>query len=284
MISSSVLLAAGAGIVFALHAARSRCSNSHTDASVKTADGVTLPLEITGPSDAPVRLIVGHGLGSSDPSIKDHTDDSSREVLEPILEEVGCRAVWYTARGHGQTTGWESFSWSQFSWENLAKDMLCVAEQLSITRFVAAGNSMGAATALCAALENPDRVQALILYRVPTIWETRQARQQALLRSAETLKAKHPEGWPYYATIRGAAETNLPPKSDPRWASLRKIPILILCHEQDKVHPVSSGVALTELLPHARLEVSSSQDASRQDFPPIVTKWLQNVLMQEIHT
>lgn len=140
----------------------------------RTEDGTTLPFEVCGPVTAPLRILVAHGLGGSNPSAKDHREDATRPVLEPTLAVVGCRAVWYTARGHGSSTGWEQGGIEQFLWPRLAQDMLAVADWLSLDRFIAAGNSMGAASAIFAALQYPGRVSALIIYRPPCIWETRQ--------------------------------------------------------------------------------------------------------------
>ena len=121
--------------------------------SALLVNGVTLPFEIVGPSSGRVCVVVGHGLGSSDPSAKSHADDASRPVLVPAVEAAGVRAVWYTARGHGASTGWEGGDPAQFSWPALASDMLSVAAATcGPARFVASGNSMGAATALSAAL------------------------------------------------------------------------------------------------------------------------------------
>ena len=92
--------------------------------SALLVNGVTLPFEIVGPSSGRVCVVVGHGLGSSDPSAKSHADDASRPVLVPAVEAAGVRAVWYTARGHGASTGWEGGDPAQFSWPALASDML----------------------------------------------------------------------------------------------------------------------------------------------------------------
>ena len=122
---------------------------------------------------------------------------------------------------------------------------------------------------------------SVVIYRPPTIWETRQARRETLVNQANKLKASHPHGWPYYAVVRGSAECNLPLVSDTRWANLSGIPILILCHGEDEVHPISSGIALTKLLPHARLEVAANESCANIEFPHIVSTWLRGVLEQQ---
>ena len=163
-------------------------------------------------------------------------------------------------------------------WLRLAEDMHAVADTLSLSRYIAAGNSMGAATALCAGLQRPERVAGLIIYRPPLIWEARQARHDQLVAWAKKLQASHPPGWSYYEAVRGAAECNLPPISDARWTGLRSTPILILCHGEDAIHPVSSGTALKSVLPHARLEVAADEASARAEFPAVVAGWLRGVL------
>ena len=183
---SSVVLVAGASVAAGVVIARRlrRLSNS------VTVGRVDLPYELCGPPTAPVDIVVSHGLGSSGPSTKSHADDASRSVLLPAIIAAGRRGVWYTARGHGVSHVWEDGSTDQFLWPRLAEELLAVAEQLCSARtFIVAGNSMGAATALCAALQSPERVAGVILYRVPTIWETRAARRDALLAKVDALRA-----------------------------------------------------------------------------------------------
>ena len=143
-----------------------------------------------------------------------------------------------------------------------------MADAHGLERFVAAGNSMGAATALCAALDCSERIAALVLYRVPTIWEERTARTRQLQQKADAL------GGVARDVLRGAAATNLPPRDDARWGRLRATPILILAHGEDNVHPVSSAEALHALLPHAILHVASNQEAAEAAFPAKLASWL----------
>lgn len=105
-----------------------------------------------------------------------------------------------------------------------------------------------------------------------------QARRESLIAKANELQAKHPSGWPYYKAVRGSAACDLPPASDARWDGLRSMPILILCHGEDEVHPISSGNALAQLLPHARLEICENESSAKETFPAIVSSWLHGVL------
>lgn len=247
---------------------------------VRTPDGIALPYEITGPTSSPLRLVVGHGLGSSDPSAKSHASDASRDILLPVLDSVSMSASFFTARGHGESSGWEGKGTEQFHWRNLAKDVVAVAEELELPKFIAVGNSMGAATMLCLALQQPERVAALILYRPPTIFEARASRRSELIKKAEELRSAHGARWPYYETLVGSAECNLPPASDPCWQALRsrRLPVLILSHGEDAVHPIQSGVELAGLLGDScTLQVAANEAEAQVCFPPLVRAFLQQV-------
>ena len=247
--------------------------------TAETSDGVVLPLErrFATSADAALQLVVAHGLGGNDPSQKHHTGDLARSlVLEALELDTLARTVsvlFYTARGHGRSHGWEWRGSAQFQWARLASDMLCVASVVG-DRFVALGNSMGSATALLAAMAQPERVAALVLYRPPTGWEARQVRRVALLAKASRLHAALPR-WPHHEVLRGAAECNFPSRDDERaWTAIRDTPTLILCHGDDPVHPVATGIALHELLPASELHVAVDLAAAEIEFPSVLAAWL----------
>ena len=50
--------------------------------------------------------------------------------------------------------------------------------------------------------------------------------------------------------------------------------MLILGHGEDAVHPLSSALALHELVPHAQLETAASQREAEIEFPAKVATWL----------
>ena len=78
-----------------------------------------------------------------------------------LLARRGYRLVAYDARGHGDSepaptpTGYE--------YQDLVGDLREVLDELRLERPVLAGSSMGAATALALALEEPQRVAGLVL-------------------------------------------------------------------------------------------------------------------------
>lgn len=220
----------------------------------------------------------GHGLTSS-------TEQETRAGLRPWSElAAGWEVIQVDARGHGESTG--SPEPDVYRWPCLAADLLAVADALGHERFVAGGASMGAATALHAAVMAPERVAALVLVIPPTAWATRaeQAasyREDAALTEREGIEAlieKEAASPPIPifaglsepgklararlealdasllpAILRGAAASDLPA---PEVVSELRAPSLILAWEGDDGHPLSSAQQLHELLPHARLSVA----------------------------
>ncbi len=200
------------------------------------------------------------------------------------------RIVRYDARGHGESSG--TTDARDYRWETMAQDMLSLAESVATAsgagKYVLGGISMGAATALEAAVQRPDRVAGLILVLPPTAWDTR-PRQAAIYRrmamisgllgaapyrlldwlpkpvsdnafsrlALATIKGLAKANPRFMqATLKGAAMPDMPPKS--KLGKLR-VPTLILAWEDDKAHPVSTARALAETLPDIyKLSISGS--------------------------
>ncbi|MDF2691335.1 MAG: hypothetical protein K0S29_1190 [Gammaproteobacteria bacterium] len=197
-----------------------------------------------------------------------------------------CKLIRYDARGHGESRA--SYNPCDYTWENLVNDMLAIADSLGVERFIAGGASMGAATALYAAIKAPERVLGLILNIPPSAWEVRKARAEQLLQETELMESKGLENLiqmrrqapiPKFfkdepdllsnaneelrshdfkalcAQQRGAALSNLPSREI--IASL-KIPSLILARQDDPLHPLSMAHELNHLLKGSRLIVSEN--------------------------
>src|SRR5206468_3265300 len=94
------------------------------------------------------------------------------------------RVIRWDARGHGLSSG--APVPDDYRWDNLARDLIALADELGIDQFVAGGASMGAATALHAAIQAPERVLGLVLMLAPTAYETRDE-QADLYRAAAVL-------------------------------------------------------------------------------------------------
>ena len=111
--------------------------------------GVRLGLSVDG-EGVPVVLL--HGLTAS-----------RRYVVmgSKALERSGHRVIAYDARGHGASS--PASRSDAYAYADLGSDLLAVLDSLDISRAVLAGASMGAHTALWAALHAPSRVAGLVV-------------------------------------------------------------------------------------------------------------------------
>lgn len=240
-------------------------------------------------------LVWGHGLTSS----RKGDQSSPLAGLLPAAAAAGWRCIRYDARGHGTSPAPPDAA--QYRWDVLADDMAEVATAAGVGRFVAAGASMGAATALFAALAHPDRVTGLVLVIPPTAWETRAAQgagyetmagiaeakgidrlvalsraqppttmfgDEGKARSLENLAAMDPGAFPH--VMRGAAASDLPA---PETLRSVHVPTLVLSWAHDAGHPVSTGERLAEEIPGAELHVADTPDAVAQ-WPTTLTEFL----------
>ena len=112
------------------------------------ATGVSLSGEEAG-QGAPVVLL--HGLTAT-----------RRYVVQGsnLLARRGHRIISYDARGHGESS--PAPERTAYEYADLVADLGHVIGDLGLDRPVLVGSSMGAATALALALEEPDRVSALV--------------------------------------------------------------------------------------------------------------------------
>lgn len=195
---------------------------------------------------------------------------------------AGFRIVRWDARGHGDSAGTPDPD--TFRWDELARDALALADALEIDRFAAGGVSMGAATALHAAVLAPDRISALVLALAPTAYETRAAQAGIYTDDADLVEQRGLEAYVERANqrpipeilapmaevyrsafnpaideallpaaLRGAARSDLPGAE--QIASLQ-VPALILAWDTDPGHPLATAERLVELLPEAELHVA----------------------------
>lgn len=244
-----------------------------------TVREIELAWQRSGASDSPV--VWAHGL------------NSSRAGEEPFglvdwSKTPELDVVRYDARGHGES-GFSTEP-TTYSWDNMARDQLELTEALGIDTYVAAGASLGAATALHAAVLAPERISKLLLVIPPTGWETRAAQAdfysaiadvidteglQPIADGAKNLDVPDPfkgsDDWlelrmagilnddpvRMAGRFRGATTANLPDR-----AAVADIeaPTLILAWSGDPGHPVSSAEEILGLLPNASLDIASTFD------------------------
>jgi pimeloyl-ACP methyl ester carboxylesterase len=96
-------------------------------------------------------LVLVHGLTAT-----------RRNVVQGsrLLARQGCRLIAYDARGHGESD--PAPEASEYEYADLVADLRAVLEELEVECPVLVGSSMGAATAMALALEEPERVSALV--------------------------------------------------------------------------------------------------------------------------
>ena len=240
-------------------------------------------------------LIWGHGLTSC----MAHEDQAG--LFDWSSTTSKNRLVRYDARGHGFSLGSDDFV--DYEWANLALDMTALADELEIESFVAGGASMGAATAIWAAISNPRRIKGMILTIPPTAWDTRvrQARIYELTSTAARYRLTTPfmlaaryvpviapegsrkalfrSGARYASTIessrlsvifKGASASGMPL---PERLNDIDVPTLILAWRGDKAHPVTTAEVLHAGLPQSDLHVAEDDDEVR-DWPALVAEFM----------
>jgi pimeloyl-ACP methyl ester carboxylesterase len=237
---------------------------------VPSIRGVELAVTDSGTGPA---VFWGHGLSSS-------VGTEAKGLIDWDRLGEQRRIIRWDARGHGESGG--TLEADDYRWDHLALDLVALADELGVERFVVGGTSMGAATALHAAVVAPERVAGLVLALAPTAYDTRAA-QAAEYRAGADLAER--EGIDAYTAVvnakppleilgsfaelfqfspavaeellptvlRGAASSDLP---DPDAVRSIAVPVLLLAWAGDPGHPVSTSERLAELLPHADLHVA----------------------------
>lgn len=196
------------------------------------------------------------------------------------------RVLRYDARGHGASGS--TADAGAYSWRELALDQLALADHLGIGSYIAAGASLGCATALHAAVLAPERIRGLALVIPPTAWETRAAQTGVYRATADLVdagdhesllagSAAQPPPDPFVddprwrarfpellatadpvrlaRAFRGAATADLP---TPEQIATLDVPTLILAWTGDTGHPVQTAARLQELMPHAELGLATT--------------------------
>lgn len=245
-----------------------------------TIRGFDLDYDVTG-SGPQSPLIWGHGL----------TGSRGISAAYPLVNlkpaESGRSVVRYDARGHGMSGLIEDAM--KGSWAELAQDQIGLVDHLGYERVVIGGISMGAGTALHAALELRDRLEKMVLVIPPTGWEERALQVGLYEQMARVVEergpkaliaasAKMPPPDPFVGTsehadrragslgaynparlaacYRGAAFADLPALDD---VATITTPTLVLAWSGDSGHPVSTAERLRETLSNVQVSVASTR-------------------------
>jgi pimeloyl-ACP methyl ester carboxylesterase len=228
-------------------------------------------LAVTDEGSGEPALCWGHGFGSC-------VANEEHFMFQWARIADRHRLVRWDARGHGQSTGTDVPA--DYHWDELALDLVALADALAVGRFVAGGVSMGAATALHTAVAAPDRVAGMLLVLPPTAWETRSEEEYA--SAADLVEAQgvqaYVDEWNsrpvpeilepikeiysftpavpdhlFPSALRGASQSDLPPKET---VAAITVPALILAWTTDDGHPLSTAETLYDLLPDSTLHVA----------------------------
>ena len=254
--------------------------NTSPDVRIRVRDVDLTVRDLGSPHAGAPDLIWGHGLTSS----------MAREDQFGLLdwERVGavCRVVRYDARGHGTSESTEDVG--GYHWRELALDQLALADRLGVSRYIAAGASMGCATALHAAVLAPERIVALALVIPPTAWETRAAQRELYQANAhlvstgrieriieggralplpdpladvpawragleDTMRSTEPAR--LARALLGASYADLPSRDE---VAAIAAPALVLAWTGDRGHPMSTAEELARVMPSAELVPAST--------------------------
>jgi len=208
------------------------------------------------------------------------------------------RLLTYDARGHGESS--TPPDPTSFVWHELALDMWALTDTVWPTStgdqpggIVACGASMGCATALNAALQQPARVYKLVLIIPSAAWELRPPRAKGYIATADSIVDNGP-GFLHEAAkrcrppdpfgedeqqteafradrlqtleacaaesletvFRGAALCEFPTRDE---MTTIIAPTLILAWTGDRSHPVEVAHEMSQLMPNATLNVASTR-------------------------
>lgn len=271
---------------------------------VAISTGISVPTWYNSAFPNRPAAILAHGLGTGNPQRKDHLQDRWVSLAKEGCNSGQVNAISYTARGHGETYGWESTAESnldQFTWRVLAKDMVAVADHFKQEQFIAGGQSMGCCTSIYAAIDNPERVLGLILIRPPTAWEVRLQRRKFLLNAAERLRCElelanantasresNIQGdvgvdsestatlqlQNYHNVLKGTAYSDLPDIDSDLYKRISHSPTLILTIEGDDAHPVSTAETLHTLLPQSTLHIAVTKNEAAALWPDMIARFV----------
>lgn len=114
-------------------------------------------------SSAPGLELAAEEAGSGRPLVLLHGLTATRRYVvqgSKLLARAGFRVVAYDARGHGESS--PAPRPAAYEYTDLVADLRAALAELALERPVLIGSSMGAATAMALALENPDAISALV--------------------------------------------------------------------------------------------------------------------------
>lgn len=237
-----------------------------------TRAGARIAYEVTG-SGPP--LAYAHGIFLSREAVR------NLGVFDFEAVGRGRRMLTYDQRGHGHSTGRPVID--DYRFENLGDDLLELMDAAGFDEPMdMIGSSLGAATALHAALSRPDRFRRLVLMIPPVAWESgEKPARQWYLDAADAVEELGGPRWreqwaqqpplPIFAefpsfsfdpdipddllpaALRGVGVSDLPAHE-----ALRTLPhpTLVVTWDTDPLHPIATAETLAAVIPDATLHVA----------------------------
>ena len=226
-------------------------------------------------------FIFQHGLGAD-----------SGQTFDLLGKFPGTRLLAMDARAHGTSdVGPEP----DIGFETFGQDLYGLLEAAGISKAVVGGLSMGAGISLNFALKYPDMVSALILVRPAWVDEPMEARElyfavartirqygaargrEAFLASEvyREIAAQFPDTAKsllgQFDSARaedGVARLERMPADAPdhdrsRWSALT-MPVLVLAHDDDPVHPLAGGRAIASAIPSTKFVEITPKSVDRE--------------------
>jgi len=250
-----------------------------------TINGHSLRYQLEG--EGPL-AVFGHGLMGS----IEQVTPPGRE-LDAVLQRV--RLLTYDARGHGQSGG--PADSAEYTWEHMGRDMSAMIDLAGEEQAIIGGASMGAATALWVALEQPEKVKALVILMPPPLGHEpmREAAEKQAIAVLDLISAavrnfgiektvEIARNFPGFAAnpedaderarwllsqnpltlmhaIRGLVAS---PFHDPEEYRRINVPTIVIAHEGDGLHPTRAARLLAEMIPECRLKIAPQPDYWQQ--------------------
>lgn len=246
--------------------------------STFTRDGVRLAYAESG---AGRPFIFQHGLGAD-----------SRQTFDLLGGLPDRRLIAMDARAHGSSeVGLEQ----KIGFDTFGCDLRGLFDALGISKAVVGGLSMGAGISLNFALKHPEMVSALILVRPAWVDEPMEARElyfavakairqygpargrDAFLASevyrqvsmqfpdtAKSLLGQFDSARAKDGVVRlERMPADAPDHDRNRWSTL-KIPVLVLAHQDDPVHPLTCGRAIAGAISQAKFVEITPKSVDRE--------------------
>ncbi|NQD90462.1 alpha/beta hydrolase [Paenarthrobacter sp. CM16] len=251
-------------------------------------DGASLEYEIVpavAPSADRLPFIFQHGMGGD-----------RNQPLGYIQHLEQSTLVCMDAGGHGSSS---DIVRDRCSFDAFADDVVALADELGFEKFIVGGISLGAGTALNAAVRYPGRVAGLVLCRPAWLEHAQAVRNvSAYQLMADLLEGHEPDEalnqltvTELYKNVEAESEsaaqslrhqvtrpraainaqvlrsfpTDAPSRSRDEWARI-DVPTLVVGHRDDPFHPWEIATAYADTIPGALLVEVPSKDRDAATF------------------